>query len=42
LHITRRIVEAHGGSIRIESQPGAGTTIRLLLPSAQPASLLTS
>jgi two-component system, OmpR family, sensor kinase len=42
LHITRRIVEAHGGSIRIESHPGAGTTIRLLLPSAQRAAVLSS
>src|SRR5439155_4216322 len=37
LHIARRIVEAHGGSIRIDSRPGQGTTIRLVLPSAQPA-----
>jgi signal transduction histidine kinase len=42
LHITRRIVEAHGGTIRIESLPGAGTTIRLVLPAAQPAGVLSS
>jgi signal transduction histidine kinase len=42
LHITRRIVEAHGGSIRIESHPGAGTSIRLVLPAAQRAGVLSS
>jgi two-component system, OmpR family, phosphate regulon sensor histidine kinase PhoR len=42
LHITRRIVEAHGGSVRIESHPGKGTTIRLVLPAAQRAGVLSS
>jgi signal transduction histidine kinase len=42
LHITRRIVEAHGGSIRIESHPGEGTSIRLALPAAARAGALSS
>jgi signal transduction histidine kinase len=32
LTIARRFVEAHGGTIRAESQPGAGTTITFVLP----------
>jgi len=32
LYICRRIVEAHGGSIRVESQPGKGATFTLELP----------
>jgi PAS domain S-box-containing protein len=32
LYIARQIVEAHGGEIRIESAPGAGTTFTVLLP----------
>jgi signal transduction histidine kinase len=32
LYICRRIVEAHGGSIRVESQPGAGATFVVELP----------
>ena len=35
LPISRRIVEAHGGSISIESEPGRGTTIRIILPAAE-------
>jgi signal transduction histidine kinase len=42
LHITRRIVEAHGGSIRIESQPGQGTTVWLAMPAAEPATVLSA
>ena len=42
LHITRRIVEAHGGTIRIDSRPGQGTTIRLTLPAATRAGVLSS
>ena len=32
LTIARRLVEAHGGTIRAESQPGAGTSMTLTLP----------
>ena len=36
LAIARAIVEAHGGRIWAESQPGAGTTISLELPGYRP------
>lgn len=32
LTIARNLVEAHGGSIEIESTPGEGTTVRITLP----------
>ncbi|HOX25062.1 MAG TPA: ATP-binding protein [Candidatus Krumholzibacteria bacterium] len=32
LHITRGLVEAHGGEIRLDSHPGQGTTVWLVLP----------
>jgi signal transduction histidine kinase len=35
LTLARRIAEAHGGSISAESHPGAGTTIRVVLPVAK-------
>lgn len=37
LPIVERIMTAHGGSVRIESQPGVGTTVSLLLPFEQRA-----
>jgi signal transduction histidine kinase len=33
LAIAKSLVEAHGGSISAESQPGAGTTMRFVLPA---------
>ncbi len=32
LYITRRIVEAHGGAISVESEPGRGSTFTVALP----------
>ena len=32
LGLTRKIVEAHGGEIVVDSQPGRGTLIRVFLP----------
>jgi PAS domain S-box-containing protein len=34
LPIAQKIVAAHGGTIRIESAPGVGTTVTILLPRA--------
>ena len=33
LTISRDLVEAHGGTLTLESQPGAGTTVRVELPA---------
>jgi signal transduction histidine kinase len=35
LSITREIIEAHHGSISVQSQPNEGTTFRISFPSAQ-------
>ena len=37
LYQCKRIVEEHGGSIRIRSEVGQGTEVRLELPAAAPA-----
>ncbi|QSQ26349.1 HAMP domain-containing histidine kinase [Pyxidicoccus parkwayensis] len=34
LSVSRRILEAHGGSIHVESEPGHGSTFRIWLPHA--------
>jgi two-component system, NtrC family, sensor histidine kinase PilS len=36
--IVRRIVEDHGGAIDVESKPGEGTTVTILLPRNAPTS----
>lgn len=36
LAVTRIVVEQHGGSIRVESREGKGTTFTLALPQAEP------
>ncbi|QOJ01698.1 MAG: two-component sensor histidine kinase [Phycisphaeraceae bacterium] len=33
LPTTRRLIEAHGGRVEVSSEPGRGTTFRLVLPS---------
>jgi PAS domain S-box-containing protein len=38
LAIARQIVEEHGGTIRAESTPGTGTSVRIHLPAAAPQS----
>ncbi len=37
LAIARSVVEAHGGTIRAESEPGHGSTFTFDLPVARPA-----
>lgn len=36
LSIVRAVVERHGGSVRVASQPGAGSTFRVELPTSRP------
>jgi two-component system, OmpR family, sensor kinase len=36
LPLARRIVEAHGGTLSLKSQPGQGTTVRIELPTSRP------
>jgi signal transduction histidine kinase len=38
LYITRQIMEAHGGTVRVDSRPGAGATFTCTLPLIPPAS----
>jgi two-component system cell cycle sensor histidine kinase PleC len=35
LFISKALIERHGGSMRIESAPGAGTTVTMLLPASR-------
>ena len=37
LYISRCIIEAHGGKIRAESEPGRGCTVRFTIPAAATA-----
>lgn len=37
LHTVRQILEQHGGSVALESEPGAGTLFRLSFPVEEPA-----
>jgi signal transduction histidine kinase len=36
LVLTRKIVEAHGGEIVVDSEPGRGTHVRVFLPGGGP------
>ncbi len=36
LAITKSIIDSHGGSIALESEPGVGTTVRFSLPTGPP------
>jgi signal transduction histidine kinase len=39
LALVSRIVEGHGGRVALDSTPGHGTSIRLLLPVRAPVAL---
>ena len=40
LPIAANLVERHGGSLHIESQPGRGTKVRILLPTLNGTAIL--
>jgi two-component system NtrC family sensor kinase len=42
LHLAYKIVEAHGGEIRVQSQVGKGTTMRIELPRSGPLAVTES
>jgi two-component system OmpR family sensor kinase len=42
LYITKRLVEALGGTIAVDSEPGRGTTFKLWFPEAQEARIETA
>jgi signal transduction histidine kinase len=39
LHISKNIIEAHGGRVWVESQPGSGSTFYFALPQPPSASI---
>ena len=39
LPIVKQIVEAHGGTVRVDSKPGEGTRFDLIFPGSRPAQL---
>ena len=42
LFLSREIVIAHGGTIEVESEPGEGTTVSILLPLLTPGAIETN
>ncbi|HEX6187538.1 MAG TPA: PAS domain S-box protein [Pyrinomonadaceae bacterium] len=42
LAICRRIVEQHGGTVEIRSQPGRGTTVRMVFPATNNETLVNT
>lgn len=38
LYIVRKIVELHGGQVRVEGRPGRGSTFVIVLPRRRPRS----